>query len=145
MVALLDDEEEFKSVPWMINGRLATEEEVDATYQMFVYKRFEKDSNGKIDHPPNGSKDAIDGVCGALYNASQHAEEFSFEWGETIQTTIDISSAGNEFDRKQIVLNFEEELKKLDPVLNAESAFIDFGMGKAQDLYSNYLVNGIIL
>ena len=46
--ALLDDEEEFKSVPWMINGRLATEEEVDATYQMFVYKRFEKDSNGKF-------------------------------------------------------------------------------------------------
>ena len=107
---------------------------------------LEKDGNGKIDHPPMFSKDAADGVCGALYNASQHAEEFSFEWGDTIQATIDVSSAGQEIDKKQIVLNFEEELKKLDPVRNnTDSQFIDFGMGKAQDLYSNYLMAGIIL
>ena len=106
---------------------------------------LEKDGNGKIDHPPMFSKDAADGICGALYNASQHAEEFSFEWGDTIQTTIDVSSASLELDKKQIVLNFEEELKKLDPTQSEKSSFIDFGMGRAQDVYSAYLMNGIIL
>lgn len=46
--ALLDDEKAFKSVPWTIGDRLASEQEVDEAYKMFVYKRFEKDSNGKF-------------------------------------------------------------------------------------------------
>ncbi len=45
--ALLDDEKAFKSVPWMIGNRLATKNEVDAAYNMFVYKRFAKDKRGK--------------------------------------------------------------------------------------------------
>lgn len=45
--ALLDDEKAFKSVPWMIGNRLATKNEVDAAYNMFVYKRFVKDKRGK--------------------------------------------------------------------------------------------------
>lgn len=106
---------------------------------------LEKDGNGKIDHTPRGRKDAADGVCGALYNASQHAEEFSFDWGETIQTTIDVSQATTEVDRAQIVLNFEEELKKLDAIQPNKSTFLDFGMGRASELYSSYLANGIIL
>lgn len=106
---------------------------------------LEKDGNGKIDHTPMGRKDAADGVCGALYNASQHAEEFSFDWGETIQTTIDVSQATTEVDRAQIVLNFEEELKKLDAIQHNKSTFLDFGMGRASELYSSYLANGIVL
>ena len=106
---------------------------------------LEKDGNGKIDHTPMGRKDAADGVCGALYNASQHAEEFSFDWGETIQTTIDVSQATTEVDRAQIVLNFEEELKKLDAIQPNKSTFLDFGMGRASELYSSYLANGIVL
>jgi len=46
--ALLDDEEAFKSIPWLIGDRLATENEVNTAYKMFVYKRFEKDNNGKF-------------------------------------------------------------------------------------------------
>ena len=46
--ALLDDEEDFKSIPWMIGNRLATEDEIDAAYKMFTFKRFEKDENGKF-------------------------------------------------------------------------------------------------
>ncbi len=45
--ALLDDEKAFKSVPWMIENRLATKNEVDAAYNMFVCKRFAKDKQGK--------------------------------------------------------------------------------------------------
>ena len=46
--ALLDDEKAFKSVPWKIGDRLATEAEVDAAYRYFVAKRFEKDDKGKF-------------------------------------------------------------------------------------------------
>ena len=46
--ALLDDEEAFKSVPWKIGDRLATEAEVDAAYRYFVAKRFEKNEKGKF-------------------------------------------------------------------------------------------------
>jgi hypothetical protein len=46
--ALLDDEKAFKSVPWKIGNRLATEAEVDAAYRYFVAKRFEKDDKGEF-------------------------------------------------------------------------------------------------
>lgn len=46
--ALLDDEKAFKSVPWMIGDRLATEKEIDDAYQMFTFKRFEKNENGEF-------------------------------------------------------------------------------------------------
>ncbi len=46
--ALLDDEKAFKSVPWKIGDRLATEAEVDAAYRYFVAKRFEKDDKGEF-------------------------------------------------------------------------------------------------
>ena len=44
-------------------------------------------NSGKIDHPDggtSGSKDMSDAVCGALWNASQHAEEYSYEYGEDL-------------------------------------------------------------
>jgi hypothetical protein len=51
---------------------------------------LERDSNGKIDHPDHGktgSKDICDAVCGALYNASKHGEEYAFDYGEDLETT----------------------------------------------------------
>lgn len=73
-------------------------------------------NNGKIDHSPSGinSKDTADAVCGALWNASKHAEEFDFEFGDRIDSMIDISSTeSGEAAKKQFVVDFEEELKKV--------------------------------
>jgi len=39
----------------------------------------------------HNSKDQADAFCGSLYNASLHAEEYAFEYGESIDTMIDIS------------------------------------------------------
>lgn len=76
---------------------------------------LERNNNGKIDHSPAGinSKDQADGVAGALYNASQHAEEFAFEYGEDIDNMTTVSNTPSESEvRKQIQVDFEEELKR---------------------------------
>ena len=115
---------------------------------------LERDNNsGKIDHSQAGinSKDTADAVCGAIWNASQNAEQFAFEYGEDIETTIEVSSGSNEYDKKQITLDFEQELMKTfgsdveKKVVSQDGQFMDFGMGRATTQFnSNYVANGII-
>ena len=124
---------------------------------------LERDSNGKIDHSPNSAvnaKDICDGIAGAVYDASLHAEEFEFEYGSTLDTIVETNDAMDiELQKQQIVLNFEEELKKIhttnNPNINPndkvknnpkKNSFTDFGLGNASlDYNVGYLMNGIIL
>ena len=72
-------------------------------------------SSGKIDHSPSGinSKDSADAVCGALFKASENAEEFAYEFGETAETFIETNKTQSDEEiKRQMVLDFEEELKK---------------------------------
>lgn len=106
----------------------------------------------------HNSKDQADAVCGALYNASQHAEEFAFEYGEDLDIAVNVSSQSldNESIKKQITLDFEQELQRAfenaeqrqyreNLVKKDEDMFMDFGRGKAKPLSSYYLSQGIIL
>lgn len=115
---------------------------------------LERNNNGRIDHSPRGinSKDTADALCGAVYNASKHAEEFAFEFGEDIETLVDVSATDNkENQQKQIILNFEEELKKAHlgnqatVKNNTENIFSDFGMGPAKTLNPYYVSQGILI
>ena len=106
---------------------------------------------GKVDHSPNFHKDALDAVCGATYNASKNAEQYAFEYGEDIETTIEVSSGSSSYDKKQINLDFEQELMKTfggdveQKAMSQEGQFMDFGMGRATTQFnSNYIANGII-
>lgn len=118
-------------------------------------------SSGKIDHSPLGinSKDTADAVCGAVWNASQNAEEFAFDYGENIETTISINSdADLGLQQQQVAVDFEKEMMKLlDPVQKAseqkesspdEKGYVkhlDFGLGPAVPLTSAYVSDGIIV
>lgn len=77
-------------------------------------------NTGKVDHPDGGRKDVSDAVCGALFNASKHAEEFAYDYGESIETTLDISKSvtSPEMQKQQIKVQFEEELQNLLNPLN---------------------------
>lgn len=82
-----------------------------------------RDGNGKIDHTSAGggidSKDQVDACCGSIWNASQHAEEFAFEFGESLADSIDVNLDGESLTEKQITVDFEEELNKMfDPLGN---------------------------
>lgn len=122
---------------------------------------LERDGNtGKIDHPEHGEfggKDQSDAVCGALWNASLHADEYSYEYGENLATIIDSNySISNEMTKQQITVDFEEELKKAfesdssrklreDVNKHDIEVFKDFGMGKATTKYNPmYVMNGIL-
>lgn len=117
---------------------------------------LERDNNsGKIDHSQAGinSKDTADAVCGAIWNASQNAEQYAFEYGEDIQTTIEVSGSSEELTQQQVTLSFEEELKKASWSTNVEKdankraeTFMDFGMGSATTNFnSNYITEGIVV
>lgn len=137
----------------------------DRLFDEFVQLERNIDT-GKVDHPQNGHKDALDAVCGATFNASKYAEEFAFNYGEVAEHVIKVNneSVNAESEKKQIQVAFEEELQKMfDPVtkkLNAEqenknevkkenspkpkSPFMDFGMGPAEVYKPSYLSEGII-
>ena len=117
-------------------------------------------SNGKIEHPEagtQGSKDAIDGVCGALWNASQHAEQYAYDYGETIDTYTKVSGENDWTDKEQIMIDFEEELKKIRNPLSPDkiqqqtenkkekSGFMNFGFGEATDYNGLAFSDGIIV
>ena len=107
------------------------------------------ENTGKIDHPDggrSGSKDQSDAVCGALYNASQHGDEFAFFYGEDIDNIINVSAPNASFDKKQIQIDMQEELTKMFNPDNIKRSEIDFGFGAATTDYSAlYLSQGIIV
>lgn len=101
-------------------------------------------SNGKIDHTPSGinSKDSADALCGAIWNASQHGEEFDFEFGKTLDTIVDVSeqTANTNID-KQIMLDFEDELKRAanafgNSLKKKDNNYTDFGLGASTTDYT---------
>lgn len=105
-------------------------------------------NNGKIDHSPNSinSKDSADAVTGACYTASQHVEEYAFDYGEDISLVVQVSGGIN--PQQQMVVDFENEMKNaLNPLKNAPtSVFKDYGLGQAQPLTKiNYLSDGIVM
>lgn len=87
----------------------------------------------------HNSKDQADAVCGAVYNASQHAEEYALEYGESLEGAILANTSNNqENDKKQITLDFEQELTKIfDNSRNKFDGFTDFGLGKAATYGTN--------
>lgn len=72
-------------------------------------------NTGKIDHTPNGHKDALDAVCGATFTASKFADQFAFDYGESLQTSLEVSNEllSGEDQKKQIQLDFEQQLQNI--------------------------------
>jgi len=59
---------------------------------------LEREADGHINHPENGkygSKDQADAVCGAVWTASKNGEKYSFDFGDSIETTVQISKPSN--------------------------------------------------
>ena len=109
---------------------------------------LERNNNtGKVDHSPSGinSKDVCDALCGAVWNASQHAEEYDFEYGENLDTIIDVSDDSEFTDnRQQVVISFEEELKKATQEFS-EDVYSNMGLGKPTTNYDMLIYDGIII
>ena len=77
---------------------------------------LERESDGHINHPEGGtqgSKDSVDALCGAIWNASQHADEFGYEYGEAYQDVAKFNTDGSNITGNEITQAFEDELKNM--------------------------------
>ena len=61
----------------------------------------------------HNSKDASDAVCGAMYNASQHAEEFAYDYGESAEDLLRFNGDAEHSDKQQLTLDLELELQRM--------------------------------
>lgn len=144
-----------------IPGRLKTwkNHKVIRVYEIFetedVYDLTIEDnhnfalSSGVFVH---NSKDCSDAVCGAIWNASRHADEYNFEYGEDINSMSEATLSSDKQEKEQIILDFEEALKeavdykgnKIDR--DKINVFKDFGAGKATtDFLLMNSKNGIVV
>jgi hypothetical protein len=74
-------------------------------------------NTGKVDHPEGGKKDIADAVCGAVYNASLHAEEYAFNHSENFEQLLDVNE--DIPDKKQLSISLTDELKKMHNIFGS--------------------------
>ena len=49
-----------------------------------------------------------------MWNASQNAEEYAYNYGDNINAALDVSlTSSSEKDKQQLVVDYQEELKKI--------------------------------
>ena len=109
-------------------------------------------NNGKIDHPRNGSKDQADALCGSIFEASQHAEEFAYDYGETYDATLSANQDTDYDFQQQLTVEFEDSLKNFfrgaqpnPPADGKINEYMDFGLGPAQDIKFSEIQNGVLV
>ena len=106
---------------------------------------LERLSDGHVDHPKNGSKDAVDALCGSLYTASQFAEEYSYDYGENLETSLDVNIANSDdFRKQQMILEFQEELSKIYADISLANETIDYQKKQEYEMYQS-IADGIII
>lgn len=116
---------------------------------------LERDNNsGKIDHSTSGinSKDSADAICGATWNAAQHAEELSIDFVDDIDATLNVSNAQGASEVAQITVDFENELKNVFSGITKQNQStsdaakqLDFGFGPATPMLGEYVSQGIMV
>lgn len=108
---------------------------------------LERLSDGHIDHTSAGinSKDQADAVCGALFLASEFAEEYSYDYGENLETSLDVNgSTTDEARKRQMIAEFEAELTQLYRDFIDSETKMD-ATKKAEYTYYQDISNGIII
>jgi hypothetical protein len=76
-------------------------------------------NTGKVDHPDGGKKDIADAVCGAVYNASQHAEEYAFNHSESFEQFLDVNEDAD--SPTKFISQMEEELKGMHHIVSFDN------------------------
>lgn len=78
---------------------------------------LERKSDGHVDHTKRGinSKDQSDAVCGATWLASKYSEEYSYNYGDSLDATFEANDSKSELDfRKQSIIDFQNEILNIE-------------------------------
>ena len=108
---------------------------------------LEKLSDGHVDHTTSGinSKDISDAVCGAIFEASKHAEEFAYDYGESLEETINFNKDANTTTAEQIALDFEAEMQRLLDPLKTEREHNTTQVQKQRQQSNAYVFDNMII
>ena len=106
---------------------------------------LERLSDGHIDHPQNFSKDQADAVCGALFLASEFAEEYAYDYGENLEAALDVNvAASDEYLKHQMIAEFQEELTRVYADMALANQAIDYKKKQEYEMYQD-IMSGIII
>lgn len=61
----------------------------------------------------HNSKDQSDAVCGAMFTASQHAEEFAYDYGESAEDILKFNGDAEHDALQQMTVDLESELQRM--------------------------------
>lgn len=109
---------------------------------------LERNNNtGKVDHPSYFSKDQADAICGAVYDASQYADQYTFEYGDDLATVMTVNEThGTTEDMNRL---FEAELSgkflNTADTTSDNAKKLDFGFGPATKISNSYISDGILV
>ena len=80
-----------------------------------------------------------------MFLASEFAEEYSFDYGESITTALDANMAqSDEFNKQQMLVEFEKELAQIYSELR-EAETQEAQQRKAEHMYYQDILDGIIV
>lgn len=106
---------------------------------------LERLSDGHIDHPQNFSKDQSDAVCGALFLASEFAEEYSYDYGENLDASLEVNAGmSDDYKKHQMIADFQEELSKVYNDIAMAEVVVDRQKREEYQVYQD-IMNGIII
>ena len=108
---------------------------------------LEKEPDGHIQHPEGGtqgSKDQVDAVCGSLYNASQHIEQYVFDYGEDLDDVLNTNTLNESSPqmRQQINIDFENALQEILIPKSIKEAQEQEKKNQANNPYNNIPIIG---
>ena len=106
---------------------------------------LERLSDGHVDHPQNFSKDISDACCGATWLASKYAEEYSYDYGENLETSLEVNAVSDEFRKHQMIAEFQEELAKIYADIHLANETIDYQKKQEYEMYQDIMAGIIIL
>ena len=105
---------------------------------------LERLSDGHIDHTSSGinSKDAIDSICGSIWNASQHADEFAYDFGEDADALAEFNFIDEHAYNDTV--KFEQQLKNMN-LKSINQEYLDFGFGESTAISAADVSQGIAI
>ena len=118
----------------LVNHKVISIKELDTTEDVYD---IEVDGNhnfalsaGVFVH---NSKDSADAICGATWTASLHADEYAYDYGESLDITTELSQLLTlEDDTKTFERSLIESRK---PDVTGDQAYMDFGFGSSEEYY----------
>lgn len=92
----------------------------------------------------HNSKDQSDGFAGSVYSASQFSDQYSYEYGDNLNASLDVTM-GDSLDRRtQLIVDMQKEIARL---YNDQKEADDYEAKKRKEEYQMYkdISDGIIV